>query len=227
VTTENLQIIIATLCTLLAESSDLKIRIRAAEALGILQAQSAVPLLCRIAARQNSETELCLAVINALIAIGQTTTQNPMSEIPKNQPIFNIGQVGNINTGDVNIQGDQIGIQHNYFGTDPALLAQIADLQQLITDLEIQHPSPEGEEVAIAIVDHALTTIQTQQPDLWQKIRHQATVLKQQLFNPERHLQASKATLVEVTKAAWEKSLIVKAIITYLDKFSETPDKGA
>jgi hypothetical protein len=225
VTTENLQIIIATLCTLLAESSDLKIRIRAAEALGILQAQSAVPLLCRIAA-QNSETDLCLAVINALIAIGQTTT-NPMSETPKNQPIFNIGQVGNINTGDVNIQGDQVGIQHNYFGTDPALSAQIADLQQLIADLEIQHPNPEGEEVAVAIVDNALTIIQTQQPDRWQKIRHQATILKQQLFNPERHLQASKATLVEVTKAAWEKSLIVKAIVTYLDEFSETPDKGA
>jgi hypothetical protein len=69
--------------------------------------------------------------------------------------------------------------------------------------------------------------MQTQQPDRWQKIRHQTTILKQQLFNPDRHLQASKATLVEVTKAAWEKSLIVKAVITYLDKFSETPDKGA
>jgi HEAT repeat protein len=227
VTTENLQIIIATLCTLLAESSDLKIRIRAAEALGILQAQSAVPLLCRIAA-QNSETDLCLAVINALIAIGQTTTTtNPMSETPKNQPIFNIGQVGNINTGDVNIQGDQVGIQHNYFGTDPALSAQIADLQQLIADLEIQHPNPGSEEVAVEIVDQALTTIQTQQPDRWQKIRHQATILKQQLFNPERHLQASKATLVEVTKAAWEKSLIVKAVVTYIDEWSKNPNKGS
>jgi HEAT repeats len=226
VTTENLQIIIATLCTLLAESSDLKIRIRAAEALGILQAQSAVPLLCRIAT-QNSETELCLAVINALIAIGQTTTPNPMSETSKNQPIFNIGQVGNINTGDVNIQGDQVGFQYNYFGTDPALAEQIADLQQIIADLEVQHPNPESEAAALAIVDNALTTIQTQQPDLWQKIRRQTTILKQQLLNPERHLQASKATLVEVTKAAWEKSLIVKAVITYLDKFSETPDQGA
>jgi hypothetical protein len=226
VTTENLQIIIATLCTLLAESPDLKIRIRVAEALGILQAQSAVPLLCRIAA-QSSETELCLTVINALIAIGQTTTPNPMSEIPKNQPIFNIDQVGNINTGDVNIKGDQIGIQHNYFGTDPALSEQIADLQQLIADLELQHPNPAGEAAALAIVDNALTTIQTQQPDRWQKIRYQTTILKQQLLNPDRHLQASKATLVEVTKAAWEKSLIVKAVITYLDKFSETPDKGA
>ncbi len=223
-TTENLQIIIATLCTLLAESPDLKIRVRAAEALGILQAQSAVPLLCRIAA-QNSETELCLAVINALIAIGQTTT-NPMSETPKNQPIFNIGQVGNINTGDVNIQGDQVGIQHNYFGTDPAISEQIADLQQLIADLEVKHPNPVGEESAVAIVESALTKVQTQQPDRWQKIIHQITILKQQLLNPERHLQASKSTLVEVTKAAWEKSLIVKAVITYLDKFSETPDKG-
>lgn len=224
-TTENLQIIIATLCTLLAESPDLKIRVRAAEALGILQAQSAVPLLCRIAA-QNSETELCLAVINALIAIGQTTT-NPMSETSKNQPIFHIGQVGNINTGDVNIQGDQIGIQHNYFGTDPALSEQITDLQQLIADLEVQHPNPAGEEAALAIIGKALTEIETQQPDLWKKLRQQTTILKQQLLNPERHFQAGKATLVEVIKAACEKSLIVKAVITYLDKFSETPDKGA
>jgi hypothetical protein len=180
-----------------------------------------------IIATQNSETELCLAVINALIAIGQTTTPNPMSETSKNQPIFNIGQVGNINTGDVNIQGDQVGFQYNYFGTDPALAEQIADLQQIIADLEVQHPNPESEAAALAIVDNALTTIQTQQPDLWQKIRRQTTILKQQLLNPERHLQASKATLVEVTKAAWEKSLIVKAVITYLDKFSETPDQGA
>ena len=49
----------------------------------------------------------------------------------------------------------------------------------------------------------------------------------QKLFNPERHAQAFKATIVEVTKAKWEESLIVKAIVTYLDKFSETPDRGA
>jgi hypothetical protein len=36
-----------------------------------------------------------------------------------------------------------------------------------------------------------------------------------------------KATLVEVTKVKWEESLIIKAIVTYLDKLSETPDQGA
>lgn len=139
---------------------------------------------------------------------------------------YEIKTVGNINTGDVKIQGGQIGIQHNYFGTDPSLSEQITDLQQLIADLEIQHPNLAGEEAASMIVDNALTEIETQQPDLWKKLRQQTTILKQQLLNPERHLQAGKATLVEVTKAAWEKSLIVKAVITYLDKFSETPDKG-
>ena len=37
-----------------------------------------------------------------------------MSDSSKNQPIFHINTVGNLNTGDVTIQGAQIGIQHNY-----------------------------------------------------------------------------------------------------------------
>ena len=43
----------------------------------------------------------------------------------------------------------------------------------------------------------------------------------------DRHLQATKATLIEVAKSAYEKSLIVQAIITYLDKLSEEPNHGA
>lgn len=35
-----------------------------------------------------------------------------MTDTPKNQPTFHIQQVGNINTGDMTIHGDQIGIQH-------------------------------------------------------------------------------------------------------------------
>jgi hypothetical protein len=41
------------------------------------------------------------------------------------------------------------------------------------------------------------------------------------------HTQAIKATIIKITKAYWEKSLIAKAIITYIDKLSETPDQGA
>lgn len=83
------------------------------------------------------------------------------------------------------------------------------------------------ESEANQIVKTQLSQVQTQNPDLWQKLRHQMGLLKQQLLNPERHIQAAKATVVEVTKAAYEKSLIVKAILTYLDKLSEDPKHGA
>jgi hypothetical protein len=36
-----------------------------------------------------------------------------------------------------------------------------------------------------------------------------------------------QAAIVEVIKTYWEKSLIAKAIITYIDKLSENPDQGA
>ena len=70
------------------------------------------------------------------------------------------------------------------------------------------------------------SSIYSNPDDRWQKLRDQMIILKQQFLNRERHAQALKATLVEVTNAKWEESLIVKAIVTYLDKFSETPEKG-
>jgi HEAT repeat protein len=155
-------------------------------------------------------------------AIDQRTKQ--MSETP------NIS-IGTISGGIQNFtpnQGTQIGHQNNnYFGADDTLLQQITELQQFITELETQHPHIQTLPEAEAARDQAITKIQATNPTRWQTIRHQMRLLKRQLLNPERHAQAAKATLIEVTKAAWEKSLIAKAIITYIDKLSETPDQGA
>jgi hypothetical protein len=154
------------------------------------------------------------------------------------QPNINIS--GGTFNGPVNLasnEGSQpttiIGTQNNY-ATDPNLLKTIqdllqqnTDLQTFITDLETQNPNLQTEAEAEAIRDRAITQIQTTNPTHWQTIRQQMRTLKQQLLNPERHAQAAKATLVEVTKAYWEKSLIIKAIVTYIDKLSETPDQGA
>ena len=130
--------------------------------------------------------------------------------------------------GNMEVKGDNVGTKniHNYFGTNEALQKQITDLQIFITELEAQHPNIQTEEQANQLVQQKLGQIQTQSPDRWQKLRHQIEILKAQFFNPDRHAQAFKATIVEVTKAKWEESLIVKAIVTYLDKFSETPDRG-
>jgi HEAT repeat protein len=151
------------------------------------------------------------------------------------QPSIQIGSIsGGINNFTPN-QGTQnltqIETQNNY-STDPNLLQTIqnllqqnTDLHNFITDLETQSPQTEAE--AETARDRAITDLQTTNPILWKTIRTQMRTLKHQILNPERHAQAAKATLVEVTKAYWEKSLIAKAIITYIDKLSETPDQGA
>ncbi len=157
---------------------------------------------------------------------------NQRTKIMAEQP-STINLSGTFN-GPVNLASNQghqpttiIDTQNNYFGTDEALLQQITDLQTFITELESQHPNLQTEDQANTVVQTKLDQLQTQNPDRWQKLRDQMKILKAQFFNPERHAQAAKATIVEITKAKWEESLIVKAIVTYLDKFSETPDKRA
>jgi hypothetical protein len=120
-----------------------------------------------------------------------------------------------------------IGNQNNYFGTDESLRQEIADLNEFIAELETKHPNLLNEAEADKILDTEIVAVKTTNPTRWQNLRHQMSLLKRQLLNPERHLQATKATLVEVTKSAYEKSLIVKAIITYIDKLSEEPNHGA
>jgi len=131
--------------------------------------------------------------------------------------------------GDMDVKGDNVGTKniYNYFGADPALNQEISDLQQFIANLEATNPNLETEQEADQIVTTALDQVQTQEPTRWQKIRSQMGILKKQILNPERHLQAAKATGIEVAKHYAENSLIVKAVITYIDKLSETPNQGA
>lgn len=164
---------------------------------------------------------------NKLEAIDRRTQQ--MAEQPSTISIS-----GGTFNGPVNLASNHghqpttiIDTQNNYFGADEALLQQITDLQTFITEIESQHPNLQTEDQANTVVQTKLDQLQTQNPDRWQKLRQQIQILKAQFFNPDRHTQALKATVVEVTKAKWEESLIVKAIVTYLDKFSETPNKGA
>lgn len=73
-----------------------------------------------------------------------------MTESSKNQPTFHIGQVGNINTGDVTIHGDQVGIQHNYAPQQD--LAQAAkDIQDLLQQLDLDYATTNQTEQATAL----------------------------------------------------------------------------
>jgi len=110
-------------------------------------------------------------------------------------------------------------IEHNH-PADPKIKAAITDLQTLITALQTQHPTVTSETQALTIIDAEFTEIK-------RNPTHKLATLRQQILNPERHLQATKAALGEVAKHYLEESVFAKAIITYLDKLSETPDQGA
>jgi hypothetical protein len=110
-------------------------------------------------------------------------------------------------------------IENNY-PNDPETKAAISDIQTLIAQLQTQHPQVTTETQALAIIDVEFTEIQ-------QSKTHKLATLRQQLLNPERHLQATKAALVEIAKHYLEESVWAKTIITYLDKLSEEPNHGA
>ena len=123
-----------------------------------------------------------------------------------------------VNFGD-KPRGDFVGTQ-NYYTTDPEIKSAIADLKILITELQTKYPNITTETEALEIIDVEFTEI-IQNPS------HKFNKLGKQILNPERHFQAIKATIVEVAKKKLDQSLIATAIVTYLDKLSETPDKGA
>lgn len=88
-----------------------------------------------------------------------------MTYSPKNQPTFNINQVGNINTGDVNIQGDQIGIQHNYAPAPSTEANQ--QLAHLLTKLRTKYPTKTDTEI-FDILINGFATMPQNNPQTWQ-----------------------------------------------------------
>lgn len=104
--------------------------------------------------------------MDALVIIVQSQSPRPMSEQPKNQPVFNINQVGNINTGDVTIAGDQIGIQHNY--APDANIEATQQLAQLLTKLRRKYPNKTDSEI-FDILLNGFATMPQNNPQNWQR----------------------------------------------------------
>ncbi|MBM0745529.1 HEAT repeat domain-containing protein (plasmid) [Phormidium sp. CLA17] len=113
---------------------------------------------------------------------------------------------------------------HNY-ANDETLKQEITDLRQLVSQLQQKH-QPTTEAAAIQVFDVELHTLQRTNPNRWETIQKQLQLLKHQLFNPERHLTASKAAIAEVAKHYLEDSVLAKALITYVDTMSADTDQG-
>lgn len=95
-----------------------------------------------------------------------------MSETSKYQNSFHFNQApGNVNTGDVTIQRDQVGIQHNYAPEQKQNLAEAAkEIQQLLDQLSQTNPTT-TEFQKQAIANQAIARIKHDNPTTWQRLR--------------------------------------------------------
>jgi hypothetical protein len=132
-----------------------------------------------------------------------------MSDQPKNQPTFNIQQVGNIYTGAVDIKGDQIGIKNNY-NASPEIQATIAELKATLAEIQTKNPT-------ISTPEEALVTLDVEFTQVKQTDRYKLVQLRQFILEPKRHIKAIKATIAEISKHYLEDSVWAKATITYLE----------
>ena len=139
ITPENQQAIVQILCKLLRDSKEPIIRVKAALSLGKLGIESAIPDLDR-AASTDPDIQVRLSAIDALVLIAQPELIAIMTEPSKNQPTFHIKQVGNINTGDVKIERDMVGIQYNYTFPEPKQAEAVGQVSEVIQDIRQQNP---------------------------------------------------------------------------------------
>ena len=99
------------------------------------------------------------------------------------------------------------------YATDPEIKSAIQEVIKLLQNLQTNHPNVAQTE-ATEIINAEFTTLQTQNPSQWQNITRN-------LLNPERWLQGGKAALVATAEHYVDNSVIYKAGLAFLDKFSE------
>jgi hypothetical protein len=89
-----------------------------------------------------------------------------MSGTSKNQPTFQIHHVGNINTGNVTIHGDQVGIQNNY-AVEASVLEASQAVMDLLNNLHQKYPNATDAEL-LNILTRGFESMLQNNPQKWQ-----------------------------------------------------------
>ena len=127
------------------------------------------------------------------------------------------GNINNLNfsKGDNNnnLIGNNNIISSHQSVTDPEVKSAIQEIIQLLQNLQTNHPNV-SETEATEIINAEFINLQAQNPSQWQNITRN-------LLNPEHWLQGGKAALVATAEHYVDNSVIYKAGLAFLDKFSE------
>ena len=130
-----------------------------------------------------------------------------MTNQPKNQPTFHINSVGNLNTGDVTIAGDQIGIQNiHQESQDTSLLAIV----QIIQALEKKYTFVQDPQQAIDIIDAEFKSLEASRSPQWQN-----------LLNVKRLYNGGKKAAVKVSEHFAQENVWGKGTVAFLEGISE------
>ena len=130
-----------------------------------------------------------------------------MTNPPKNQPTFHINSVGNLNTGDVTIAGDQIGTQNiQQESQDTALLAIV----QIIQALEKKYTFVQDSQQAIDIIDAEFKALEADRSPQWQN-----------LLNVKRLYNGGKKAAVKVSEHFAQENVWGKGFVAFLEGVSE------
>ncbi|HIK30655.1 MAG TPA: hypothetical protein IGS17_14305 [Oscillatoriales cyanobacterium M59_W2019_021] len=125
-----------------------------------------------------------------------------------------------VEKNDGTVVGKQVSEIHKN-NIDPALQSALQDLKNTLAELGQQHPNIATESEAIEIIDGEITN------PFPSPTASKLALLRKQFLNPERHFQATKATLIEMTKHFLSENIFAQGFITYIDTLSSDPGQGA
>ena len=126
-----------------------------------------------------------------------------------NSSKYNFPNAKNVFITETNL-GEVIGEK---YAADPEVKSAINEVIKLLQNLQTNHPNV-SETEATDIINAEFINLQTQNPNQWQNIT-------KNLLNPEHWLQGGKAALVATAEHYVDNSVIYKAGLAFLDKFSE------
>ena len=146
-----------------------------------------------------------------------------MTNQPKNQPTFHINSIGNLNTGDVTIAGDQIGTQNiQQESQDTALLALAQPpemgIVQIIQELEKKYTFVQDPQQAIDIIDAEFKSLEA---DRWRSLPERESPQWQNLLNVKRLYNGGKKATVKVSEHFAQENVWGKGFVAFLEGVSE------
>jgi hypothetical protein len=202
---DTVQLAVNALIQILLESPNHQLRSKAAECLGQLGNESALPMLCQ-ALSQEQTLAVQLLIMDAIVTLAKPGSDKTMSETPKYD--FRGANIGNF-ADTVQSGSRQESTQHIY-APDQNFDEFLDDYKQFIYELQQKYPTQPSESQLQQIIDVEFQEIQKMQPQRWQNF-----------LNLKRLWNGGKKATFKMGEHFTEENLWGKMAIAFLEGVTE------